>query len=175
MRIEVSGTRLVHLICGSTGAGKTTYAKALAAELGAVHFSIDQWMATLYWPDAATPIDPAWAMERVERSNTQIWATAKQVAALGTPVILDLGFTSKESRRRMATLAQDAGFGVQLHVLDIPAEERWRRTQARETGPADEHRLPFAITREMFDYVETLWQPPNESEMATLGGIHMTG
>ena len=51
----MSLTPLIHLICGSTGAGKTTYAKALAAKLGAVHFSIDQWMATLYWPDASTP------------------------------------------------------------------------------------------------------------------------
>src|SRR5689334_16988583 len=43
---------LVHLICGSTGAGKTTYARRLADEIGAVVFSIDEWMAALFWMDA---------------------------------------------------------------------------------------------------------------------------
>lgn len=38
---------LIHLVAGSTGAGKTTYARKLCAEIGALHFSIDQWMATL--------------------------------------------------------------------------------------------------------------------------------
>ena len=33
----------LHLVCGSTGAGKTTYAIALADRLCAVRFSIDEW------------------------------------------------------------------------------------------------------------------------------------
>lgn len=166
---------LIHLICGSTGAGKTTYAKALATKLGAVHFSIDQWMAALYWADATMPLDPAWAMERVERCNTLIWAMAQQTAARGTPAILDQGFGQRAVRARFAALAAEAGFSVQLHFLDVPAQERWRRAQAREASPADEHRLPFAITREMFDYVESIWQPPDTDEMAALNGIRATG
>ena len=87
-----------------------------------------------------------------------------------------MGFGPEGSARaRIAALAAEAGLPVQLHFLDVPADERWRRAQAREASPADEHRLPFAITREMFDYVETLWQPPDKSEMAALGGIRITG
>ena len=40
---------LIHLICGSTGAGKTTYALELAERIGAVRFSIDEWMTALFW------------------------------------------------------------------------------------------------------------------------------
>jgi len=40
-----------HFICGSTGAGKTTYALKLSDEIGAVRFSIDEWMAALFWMD----------------------------------------------------------------------------------------------------------------------------
>ena len=32
---------MIHLICGSTGAGKTTYAEKLRGDLGALHLSID--------------------------------------------------------------------------------------------------------------------------------------
>lgn len=164
---------LIHLICGSTGAGKTTYAKALAEKIGAVHFSIDQWMATLYWADATMPLDPGWAMDRVERCNTLIWAMAAQTAARSTPAILDLGLGQKAVRTHLAALAAEADLPVQLHFLDVPADERWRRAQAREASPADEHRLPFAITREIFDYVETIFEPPDQAELAALNGIRI--
>ena len=63
----------IHLLCGSTGAGKTTYGRRLAEDLGAVRFSIDEWMSALFWMDAPDPFTPAWAMERVERSAAMIW------------------------------------------------------------------------------------------------------
>ena len=61
-----------------------------------------------------------------------------------------------------------------MHVLDIPADERWRRVEARDASPADGHRLPFSITREMFDFVETMWQPPTDTEMAAYDGVQIT-
>lgn len=160
---------LIHLICGSTGAGKTTYARELAARVGGVHFSIDEWMAALFWMDNRNPTDPAWAIERVERCMTQIWSTARQVATRGVPCILDFGFGMAELRARFAGLANEAGLSLQLHVLDIPAEERWRRVQSRNAEGSGQ--LSFAITREMFDFVETMWQPPTESEMKSINGI----
>jgi predicted kinase len=70
---------LIHLICGSTGAGKTTYALRLSDHLEGVRFSIDEWMATLFWMDTPQPLNPAWSIERVERCLTQIWAVALEV------------------------------------------------------------------------------------------------
>jgi predicted kinase len=160
---------LIHLICGSTGAGKTTYAREVSTRIGGVHFSIDEWMAALFWMDNPNPTDPAWAIERVERCMIQIWATATQVAARGVPCILDFGFGMAELRARFAGLAHDAGLSLQLHVLDIPAEERWRRVQSRNADGSGQ--LAFAITREMFDFVETMWQPPTASEMKSMNGV----
>ena len=170
----MSVPHLVHLICGSTGAGKTTYARKLCARIGAVHFSIDEWMAALFWMDNPAPTDPAWAMERVERCMKQIWAMARQVAARDVPCVLDFGFGMKDLRTRFAALAREAGLSVQLHVLNIPADERWRRVEARDASPADGHRLPFSITREMFDFVGTMWQPPTDTEMAAYDGVQIT-
>ena len=160
---------LIHLICGSTGAGKTTYARALSRRIGAVHFSIDEWMAALFWMDNPNPADPAWAIERVERCMVQIWAVVRQVATRGVPCVLDFGFGMADLRARFANLAREADQTVRLHVRDIPAEERWRRVQQRNTDGSGQ--LAFAITREMFDFVETMWHPPTADEVKSMSGI----
>jgi predicted kinase len=161
---------LVHLICGSTGAGKSTYARKLTEELGAVRFSIDEWMTALYWMDSPQPIDADWAMQRVERCVAQIWATAREVAERGLPCVFDLGFSSHDMRKRFVDRAASDGFTSKLHFLDIAPDERWRRVEIRNQQGGD---LTFAVTRDMFDYVESLWQPPSDQEMAAHDGVRV--
>ena len=156
---------LIHLVCGSTGAGKTTYALLLSDRLKGIRFSVDEWMATLFWMDSPQPLSPAWSMERVERCLTQTWAVALQIAARNTPCVLDLGFSQAQSRRKFADLAKAAGLSVQLHFIDVPAEERWRRVETRNARKGETYQLGFDITREMFDFVEGLWEPPTDAEM----------
>jgi predicted kinase len=166
-------TYLIHLICGSTGSGKTTYAKRLAEELGGVRFSIDEWMTTLFWMDTPQPLDPDWSMARVERCNARIWLTAVEIAPRGIPCILDLGFSSAEQRARYVELAAQAGLSAQLHYLDVSLDERWRRVQARNRQTDDTKQLPFEVTREMFDFVESVFETPGEDEMRATQGIHL--
>jgi predicted kinase len=164
----------IQLICGSTGAGKTTYSLRLAERIGAVRFSIDEWMATLFWMDSPQPLLPAWSLERIERCFSQIWLTATQVGARGVPCLLDLGLSRADSRARIYKLAQEVGLSVQLHFLDVPLEERWRRVEKRNAARGDTYQLPFDVTREMFDFVETLWEPPTAAEMLAHHGITST-
>jgi predicted kinase len=159
-----------HLICGSTGAGKTTYARALAERLGAVRFSIDEWMSALFWMDSPQPLDAAWSMERVERCYGRIWVTARGVAGAGVDVVLDLGFSTSAVRARFAGLARAAHIDARLHVLDVPVDERWRRVQDRNRQADGDPQLPFAVDREMFDFVEGLWEPPTAQELRELSG-----
>jgi predicted kinase len=164
----------VHLICGSTGAGKTTYALRLSDDIGAVRFSIDEWMSALFWMDTPQPLDPAWSIERVERCSSMIWRTALDVAMRGVPVILDIGLTRAEVRAKYAALAREAGLGVRLHFVEVPADERWRRVEARNSRKGETYQLTFDVTREMFDFVETLWEPPTEAELAACDGVKVT-
>jgi len=166
---------LVHLICGSTGAGKTTYALRLSDQLEAVRFSIDEWMATLFWMDTPQPLDPAWSMERVERCLTQIWTVVLQIAARNVPCVLDIGFGQRQSRVRFAELAANAGLSVQLHFIDVAAEERWRRVEERNAQKGSTYQLGFDVTREMFDFVESMWEPPTEAEMLAYNGLQTSG
>lgn len=159
---------VVHLVTGSTGAGKTTYSLELAARDSALRLSIDEWMTALFEPDHPKPLQFEWMMERMNRCEAQMWAVALQMSALGTPIVVDCGLTSQAHRARWAMLAADAGLSVQLHHLDVDADERWRRVQSRNAQRGPTYRLE--VTREMFDFVETLWEPPSDDELTALNG-----
>jgi predicted kinase len=166
----MTDTASIHLVCGSTGAGKTTYAMALAERLGAVRLSIDEWMTTLFWMDSPQPIQFEWTIARIDRVEAQMWATAVDIATRGVPTVLDLGLSKAEHRRKFFDLSQAAGLAAQLHFVDVPKEERWRRVQKRNTEKGETFRME--VTREMFDFVdEQLWEPPADAEMAAYAGI----
>jgi predicted kinase len=150
----------VFLVCGSIGAGKTTYSIALAERRRAVRLSIDPWMQTLFGPDQ-TEVKFDWIMERIARCETQMWDIAAQVLRLGGDVVLDLGFTTREHRER----ALAHGAEVSVHFLDVPAAVRRTRVERRnqERDPAV---FAFEITGFMFDFVESRFEPPNEHELA---------
>lgn len=162
---------MIHLICGATGAGKTTYANRLRQQLGALHLSIDDWMVTLFAADMPSPGSWPWIEERVLRCERQILATALQAARLAMPSILDLGLQRADQRKRVAEQVAAAGIRVQLHFLDVDADERWRRVEARNAQQGETFRLK--VTRPMFDFIETLWQPPTADEVSALDGVRV--
>jgi predicted kinase len=114
-------------------------------------------------------------MERVDRCQTQIWAMTSQIAARNVACVLDLGFSQTQSRAKFAGRAQAAGLSVQLHFIDVPAEERRRRVETRNARKGETYQLGFDVTREMFDFVEGLWEPPTHEEMLAYNGVRTSG
>ena len=161
----------LHMICGAVGAGKTTYARALCHDLGGVHLSIDGWMTGLFGADAPQPPQWPWVAERVRRCETQMADVAVQCARRGVPAILDQSFLQAADRARLAAVARAAGLAVRLHLLDVPADERWRRVEGRNSERGETFALE--VPRAMFDFVERLWQAPDAAEMAALDGIRV--
>jgi hypothetical protein len=76
---------------------------------------------------------------------------------------------------KFADLARGAGLAVELHFLDVPAGERWRRIEARNATKAETYQLSFDVTREMFDFVESIWEPPTQDEIVALDGTVIAG
>lgn len=159
---------LLHIVCGSTGAGKTTYSMALAERLGGIRFSIDDWMVNLFWKDSPQPIAFDWTIERIERCHTQIREMVAALAARGCPSVLDLGFTTVEQRTRFAEFAHDLGTSAALHWLDVDPERRWQRVLERNRTRGASYAL--AVDRAMFDFMEGIWEPPSPAELAACAG-----
>lgn len=154
----------IHLVLGPQGAGKSTYSLQLAQQKSAVRFSIDEWMQSLFSPDLPKTMSLSWIMERVQRCEAQIWATASQIARAGGCVVLDLGFTKVESRKNFRRLAADIGAEVQIHVLDAPYPVRKERVRKRNLEKGET--FSFEVTPMMFDFMEKEFQPPTEDELS---------
>src|ERR1041385_4674055 len=110
----------LHVIFGPCGAGKTTYAHALARREGAVAFVLDEWGARLFGPDVRGPLDFGWMMERLGRCQALIWSTATAVLAAGTSVVLDIGGMRRADGERVRQIAGGAGLRLQWHFVDAP-------------------------------------------------------
>lgn len=154
----------VHLICGLTGAGKTTFARGLATERGAVRFSIDEWMANLFAADTPDPLTFEWAIERVSRCEAQIWQTGLATLAAGRDIVLDLGFTTREQRDRFRAQAVEAGHEVSLHHVTAARELRLDRVRQRNHDRSET--FAFEVTDGMFDFMEDRFELPAPEEGA---------
>lgn len=143
------------LTCGLPGAGKTTLAKQLAADRRALRLSKDEWL----WALGSTPWD-ATTQKKVER---ELWRLAQEALRLGLGVVLDFGLWARTERDELRSVARGLGVGVELHYLDVPANELWRRIDERNSLPPwDDH----PISRADLDGWLLLFQVPDASEMA---------
>ena len=159
----------VHMITGLTGAGKTTYAEQLALDVNGVRMSIDDWMANLFFMERSPSTDFDWFYERVQRCCQQMRDTAEQVLRAGQPVVLDCGFTNFVERAKFYDWADGLGFNVILHYLDTDTDTCWQRVETRNRQKGETFALE--VTREMFDFMQTIWEAPQSEEMARRNGL----
>jgi len=111
------------LMCGLPGSGKTTLAKQLATEVRAVRLSPDEWKPALgldYYDETG----------RVQL-EARLWRLSQELLTLGQSVILENGFWAREERDELRLAGRSLGATVELHYLEAPVEELWRRLALR--------------------------------------------
>ena len=131
-----------HLICGYIGSGKTTFARQLEEDRGAVRFTHDEWMVRYYGHNP--PADKF--AEYSAHISKMIWEDALMALSLGRDVVLDFGFWRRDdrddARRRLI------GYDSQMYLVVCDEETAWARVDARNKNLGDEHLL---IERATFD------------------------
>lgn len=150
----MSEPRLI-LTCGLPGSGKTTLARRLAADRNAVRLTKDEWL----WALGSSPWDTPTG-EKIER---ELWRLAQEILSLGLSVVLDFGLWARTERDEMRSVARGLRIGVELHFLDVPAEELWRRIEARNSAPPWDAE---PIGRADFDEWLPIFQAPDAAELA---------
>ncbi|MDC9723514.1 MAG: ATP-binding protein [Urechidicola sp.] len=154
---------MIHLIVGNTGSGKTTYSNELKRNTQGVIFSIDQWNKELFFPDKKSTDGLDWFLERIKRAEKLIMKLINQLEDSNTDSILDLGLSKLEHREKFRAFADLNGYELKTHFLDISKETRLKRILKRneEKGKTFE----FEVTQENFDFMETWFEAPNDSEL----------
>ncbi len=162
----MSNARLI-LTCGLPGAGKTILARELAAHRSAVRLTKDEWL----WALGSTP----WDTPTREKVEQELWRLAQEILRLGLSVVLDFGLWARVERDELRSTARRLGVGVELHYLDVPPDELWRRIEARNSQPPwDSHPIRRADLDEWFHQFQApdaaelaLFDPPPNADLAT--------
>jgi predicted kinase len=152
---------LVHLLCGRTGSGKTTFARELEREQRAVLLSVDEWMIRLF----------GHRMER-ELFDTRLavckelaYDLAERIARMGIDVVLDFGFWSRTERDAIRARFSANSTAYAFYFFDVPDDVLKERIARRNAN------LPsgsYEITEEMFDLFSARFEPPGEDERVTM-------
>jgi predicted kinase len=149
----VAEARLI-LTCGLPGAGKTTLARRLAAERGALRLTTDEWM----WALGSTPWDESLRV-KVEH---ELWRTTQDVLRLNVSVVLDFGLWARVERDELRLTARQLGVGVELHYLETSSEDLWRRIEERNAVPPW---IDHPIHRSDLESWLQMFQAPDSTEL----------
>src|SRR4051794_11531693 len=143
------------LVVGLPGAGKTSWARRLEAERGAVRFTPDEWMEALF---NTNEVDGRrWVLE-----SEMLWGVAARALELGVDVILDYGCWSEEERDLFRTRAQQLGASAEIVVLDLPLQVLWERLEHRNENLPD---ATFPVTRKELEEWNSKFEVPTADEV----------
>ena len=156
--------KMIHLIVGNTGSGKTTYSNKLKRKTNGIIFSIDKWNNTLFLADKKTEDGLEWFLERIDRAEKMIMDLVKQLENAKIDSILDLGLSKFEHREKFRKFAKLNGYELKTHFLDISKETRLNRVMKRNNEKGET--FEFEVSKENFDFMESWFEKPNKHEMA---------
>ena len=147
----------IYLLVGRIGSGKTTFARRLEQEIGAVRFTHDEWMHKLFGPQ------PPEGQYRALWGDVeeQIWQEAEKAIRSGNDAILDFGFWTRESRDRARERAMSIGGIAELHYFSCPRDVAFERTMRRSKKPDAES---LWIDEAAFEKLDALFEPLQDDE-----------
>ena len=152
---------IAHIIIGFIGSGKTTFARKLEKETGAVRFTKDEWMVRVF---SNTP-----PKDKFEEYDNRMASLATDMALkclkAGISVVIDEGFWVKEHRDAISEKVKNVGAIPKLYYLEAPFEIMKARTLKRSKNPPVDS---FSIDEESFNQYWKQFRPPGKDEEFTL-------
>lgn len=150
----MAGARLI-VLCGLPGSGKTTFARRLEREVGAVRLCPDEWLAAL-----GIDLFDEVARARVEALQ---WQLARRLLLLGQVVAIEWGTWGRSERDLLRTWCREQEVAVELRFLDAPLDELVDRVATRSM---EERCGSVPLTRADLVRYRRMLEPPDDDELA---------
>ncbi len=150
------------VFCGKMAAGKSTLAKALAAQGQAVLLVQDEWLERLYPGEI---VDVAGFIVRSRRLNEAVAPLVGSLLARGLSVVLDFPGNTRTQRAWFRQLIEASGVRHELHYIDVPDDVCKRQLRERSKDlPAG---TPWTTDAD-FDAITAYFEPPSIEEGFTI-------
>jgi len=147
----------IHMLCGLPCSGKSTLAKKIETERKAFTFSFDEWMVSIFGPNHSDMIGSQYAPKLIILMNN----LCTRLLELGVDVIIDDGFTSRDSRDGMRRMAVELGANHKLYFLSCAEEILLQRLQRRNANLKDGE---VFIPEYKFKKFLEIFEPPGDDE-----------
>jgi predicted kinase len=157
---------MIHLLCGPSGAGKTTLAKKIHLEKQAVPLLIDKCLEPL-----SIPLIRDWAfaqtvLKKAEQCAAKILTKAEELLAQHNDVVLDIATFRRSDRDSVRAWAKRINSQLILYYVYAGRTARWNRVMNRNVKRGDTY--SFDIPQWWFELAESVFEPPSEDEAAIL-------
>ncbi|MFF8397438.1 AAA family ATPase [Streptomyces sp. NPDC016172] len=139
---------------GLPGAGKTTRARQLAAEHGALRLTPDEWMIPLFGESLADG-------KRDVLEGRLLWL-ALEALKVGTDVVLDFGCWSRDERSAIRRLVESAGASCRLVYVPVDPETQRARIARRRSATPEQ---TFPISEAELRRWRSVFEEPDASEL----------
>ncbi|AWV86994.1 ATP-binding protein [Acinetobacter radioresistens] len=143
---------VLYLMCGLPGSGKTTLARILEKEYGAIRFSPDEWLYDLglsFYDDQA----------RIKVEQLQ-WQLALQLLKQGHSVILEYGFWLRTERDHYRAVAKELGVIAKVCYLKASIDELKSRLKKRNQLGIDS--IPVVDLANLDQWINRFEEPAQE-------------
>jgi predicted kinase len=148
----------LHVLCGKLASGKTTMAKRIAEESGAVLIQEDIWLSRLFPGEIDTFAD---YLTRSARFRSAIAPHVQELLRRGTSIVFDFAGNAPRERAWVRSLGDAAHARVVLHYLKASDELCKRQLRQRNEEQPDGSQ---PTTEEEFDAITKYFVPPAPAE-----------
>lgn len=149
---------IAYVICGFIGAGKTTFARKLEKETGAIRVTKDEWIIKIFGNKITLDNNFEVYDKNITKLATDI---AFKILKAGKDVIIDEGFWVKSQRDDIKKKILQVEAKPIFYYVESSVEKMKERVINRSKNPTKDS---FEISEEMFNGYLKYWQAQDESE-----------
>ena len=148
-------------ICGKICSGKSTYADELCSKGRAVLLSVDEVMLSIFGLYAGEKHD-----EYTAGVQAYLLEKAAEIAGMGIDVVLDWGFWTTQSRKRVKEYFENKGIKSELHYIDIP-DYLWEERIAKRNADITAGRVSaYIVDENLAAKFARIFEEPGSAEIA---------